>query len=128
MTANEIYTTALSLLPSNAGEDDTLKQYVVGWINLAMRETLPVENSVRESEGRGILSQAPVIVEGNEEIPYCDGLTGYAFPYFLASLMCKDDDDSYWAQDYRGRYIVAVRETERLLCESVRDVYGKEES
>lgn len=131
MTANELYVLGLSLLPANPSEDDSLSRYVVGWVNLAMRETFSVENSIRAYNNdptRPVLEEVPRIETIEDVIPYSDELVGYAFPYFLASFMCKDDDDNYWAQDYRSRYIVAVSEATRLIPGSVVDVYKGDET
>ena len=130
MTANELYELGLSLLPAHVGEDDSLRRYIVGWLNLAMRETFHVENSIRAYRSdpeRPILDKVPKLLTIEDVVPYSDELVEYAFPYFLASLMCKDDDDAYWAQDYRSRYIVAVNEATRLIPGSVVDVYKGDE-
>ena len=128
MTCNEVYTMALSLLPSNSTENDELRQYIPAWINLAMRETIETENGLRRfnNDPRGILEAPPKISGMDEVIPYSYELSEYAFPYYLASIMCKDDDDSYWAQDYRTRFIVAVGEANRYISGKVEDVYGGE--
>lgn len=129
MTCEQLYKQALSMLPTSIAEDDSLREYVVGWVNLAMREAFHVENSIRRFEDdpeRPVLKTPPSVTSMTDEIPYHTALTEYAFVYFLASLMCKDDDDNYWAQDYRGRYVVALAEAQRLMPESVIDVYAQE--
>ena len=129
MTCRELYEAALALVPSHIGEDDGLRRYVPGWLCLAMRETLHVENSLRLRRGDPLRPplDAPRVVTMEDEVPYAEELVSYAFLYFLASLMCKDDDDNYWAQDYRTRYVVAVSEAMRLHSGRVADFYQTED-
>ena len=127
MTCDDIYKSALALLPSNVSEDDSLREYIPGWINLCMRESFNVENSIRaynKDPDKPILTSVPKVSSLSDEVPYSDVLTEYAFLYFVASLMCKDDDDSYWAQDYRARFIVALQESTMLSSENIVDVYS----
>ena len=124
MTGNELYEQALALVPAHAGEDDGMRRYVVGWLNLAMNETLHAENSLRQRRGEPVLDSAPLLRTMEDTVPYSPELVRYAFLYFVASLLCKDDDDNYWAQDYRTRYVVAVSEALRLRPGHVADVWS----
>lgn len=129
MTCEQLYKQALAMLPTNTVEDDSLREYVPGWVNLAMREAFHIENSIRRFEAdpeRPVLKTPPSVATMTDEIPYHNSLSEYAFLYFLASLMCKDDDDNFWAQDYRSRYVVALSEAQRLNPESIVDVYAQE--
>lgn len=126
MTAQQIYESALSLLPTRTSEDNSLAVYVPGWINLALQEALASENSIRASKGLLLLDKAPTVLSMTDEIPYSDELVRTALIYFLASLICKDDDDAYWSQDYRRRYISALAEYSRVCVDNIVDVYGGE--
>ena len=59
----------------------------------------------------------------DEPIPYSDVLVEVALPYGLASDMMRDDDNDYRCQDFRQKYVLALREAVRALPEPVRDVY-----
>lgn len=55
---------------------------------------------------------------------YADALVRGAFAYNLASFICKDDLDSYWAESYRNRFLLALIESAPAQPELVVDVYG----
>ena len=123
MTAETMYRTALSLLPTNVSEDDSLREYVVGWVNLSLAELFNTENAIRASKGEEEL-EAPAKIENIEEEVPCAFSLNTAIIYNLASLICKDDDDAYWAQDYRSRFVVAAGEATPLVQGVVKDYYG----
>lgn len=127
MTIQQVFDLALSLLPTNMDEDDSLVQYAVGWVNLAMQEMLFCENTIRVYKGIEKLDSAPILSDLNDEIDYDDSLVRYALPYFLASYMSKDDGSDYWAQDYRSRYVVAVNEALKAEPMLIEDVYCDQE-
>lgn len=126
MKISEVFNLAMSLLPTNTSEDDSLEQYIVGWVNLTLQEMLEAENSLRRFYGEEPLNKAPVLEDIEDEIDYHDALVRYALVYNIASLCCKDDDDTYWANDYRNRYVVAVQEALKMNQGNVIDVYWGE--
>ena len=125
MTIEQLYLNALSMMPSNVSEDDSLRQYMVMWVNLLLRETLKYENALREVQGEELLVEAPTVNTTADIIPYHQQLVENAFIWGIASFMCKDDDDLTHEQDFRGRYISACEEYTPWIQGSVSDMYGE---
>lgn len=125
MTVEELYKSALAVMPSNVSEDDSLRQYMVPWTNLLLRETLKYENAARADRGIAALENAPSVAGLADTIPYVPQLVENAFVWGIASFMAKDDDDTLHEQDYRGRYINACTEYAPMVLEPVVDVYGE---
>lgn len=123
MTAREVYESALALLPTNIDEDNSLERYVVGWVNLTLAELFHAENAIRAARGDEELTAALRIEALDDEVP-CDPSLFTAIIYNLASLVCKDDDDAYWAQDYRSRFVIAQSEATPMVVGTIKDYYG----
>lgn len=123
MTVNELYKVGLSLLPTNKEDDNNLEQYMIGWVNILLAEALPTENSIRESHGLEDLDTPPYVTTLNDTIPMDARIVNAAFPYGIAEHMSKDDNDSYWAQDFRARYISALNDCLKMNPEKIVDVY-----
>ena len=125
MTVEELYKSALAVMPSNPSEDDSLRQYMAQWTNLLLRETLKYENAHRALRGEAELTTAPSVSTLADAVPYSAQLSENAFVWGIASLMAKDDDDTLHEQDYRGRYINACAEYAPMILGTVADVYGE---
>lgn len=128
MTANDVYTIALSFLSENTMETNDVQQFTLGWLNLLLQEALPYENVFRHVNGMEALEKAPQLSAFTDEIPYNDNITRIALPYGLASYYFIDDDNDYRAQDFRGRYINALSETCPYAQSDIEDVYSSDES
>jgi hypothetical protein len=126
MTANDVYTIALSFLSENTMETNDVQQFTLGWLNLLLQESLPYENAYRQVNKMQPLNKAPQLAAFNEEIPYNDNITRIALPYGLASYYFIDDDNDYRAQDFRGRYINALAECVPYEQSGICDVYTDE--
>ena len=123
MTVEELYKAALSVMPSNPSEDDSLRQYMVSWVNLLLMETLKYENAVRLCKGEDELAAAPRVIQLKDNVPYSPHLSENAFIWGIASFMAKDDEDVYHEQDYRGRYLSACIEYTPVVQRAIVDVY-----
>lgn len=123
MTAKEAYESALTLLPTNTQEDNSLERYVVNWVNLTLAEMFHAENVIRATHGGEELTAAQKVESLDDDLP-CDPSLFTAVIYNLASLVCKDDDDTYWAQDYRSRFVIAQSEATPMVSGTVKDYYG----
>ena len=123
MTVNELYHAALAVMPSNPSEDDSLRQYMIPWVNLLLNETLKYENAVRLCKGEKELEAPPRVSAESDELPYSAHLSENAFIWGIASFMCKDEDDVFHEQDFRGRYISACEEYTPVVMQAIVDVY-----
>ena len=123
MTVREVYDRGVALLPSTRSEDPTLTQYAVPWVNMALSEAFSTENSIREANGDEPLLEAPILTSDADEIPYYERIVSNAFPNFIASVASKDDDDTYWAQDFRARFVVALNEAAKVVQTDIIDHY-----
>ena len=110
MTAQEIYIAALANLFEYPEKDVDFKAFFPDFLNLLLQEALPTENAIRTAKGQEILAAAPIIADMQDAVPYDDMITRVAFPYGVASLYFRDDMDNFNAQDYRARYINALRD------------------
>lgn len=128
MTANEIYTLALSFLSETPAGNETLEALAPGWISLLLQEALDQENLLRRFDGEKELTAAPQIRDLGEEIDYHPSILRVALPYGLASFFYIDDENDYRAQDFRARYISALEDTTRLREEPIVDCYGGDEN
>lgn len=59
MTANDVYTIALSFLSENTMETNDVQQFTLGWLNLLLQESLPYENAYRQVNKMQPLNKAP---------------------------------------------------------------------
>jgi len=125
LTAQDVYTIALSFLSESTQETNDVGQFALGWLNLLLQEALPYENAWRQANGRKVLEKAPLLTSFRDELPFYDGITRVALPYGLASYFFMDDDNDYRAQDFRGRYVNALWEALPYPQSSVEDVYSQ---
>ena len=125
MKANDVYMTALSFLSEKPQQND-VKKFSLGWLNLLLAEALPYENSVRSAGGQELLPRSPEISDLQEEIPYCEEICKIVLPYGLAEFMFSDDGDLYNAERYRSRYVSALSEVQKYNFGDIEDVYGGE--
>lgn len=127
MKASKLFEEACTLLGLPPEEADDLREMAPYWMNLLLREILPHENMLRRKEGLSVLEKPYQLTENKgleaEEIPYREALCGVALVYGLASQMFMEDDNDYRAQDFRNRYIAALREAEKCKGETVADLY-----
>jgi len=124
MKAKDIYSAACAFLYEQPGEDAEGEKYYPGFLNLLLQEALPYENAVRRSEGGVQLAEAPIVSDGETEIPYCDALTRIALPYGLAAWFFQDIADNFQAENYRGKYLLALKDARKHAFVPVEDVYG----
>ncbi len=124
MTGQSIYELASAFLYESDGEDYDSKGFSVGFLNVLLQECLPYENSIREWNGATLLTSAPKIASLSETIDYADAITRVALPYGLASWFFQEAMDNYQAENYRNKYIAALRDAVRLNAEDTVDVYG----
>lgn len=122
MTAQEVYDSALALVGTDTSIDDSLQDYVVSWINLAMAEMFNAENSIRLNTGRKEMVSPLRITSLDEEIPYDPRFYG-AFIYFVAHWIYKDDRELSFAQEMYNRYVTEVKEHTMMIPGEIEDVY-----
>ena len=126
MKASEILGIATAFLFESATDDKDFYQHYPKLLNLAVAEAFPCENSIRASKGENELSTAPVVESGETEIEYADEICRIALPFALASYFWQDENDNYRAQDYRARFIDALKEAARAVVTDTEDAYSVE--
>lgn len=128
MKAREIFNMACAHLSQLPADSEELAAFAPSWLTTLCEEALPYENALRafaDDPNLPQLDAAPVVTEGlATEIPYRDALCRIALVYGLACQFFIDDENNYLAQDYRARYVVALRDTQKIAEEKVRDVYA----
>jgi hypothetical protein len=123
MTAQQIYELAVAFLYEQPDEDEENKSYFLPFLNICLEEALPYENSIREAEGRELLSAAPMISGMTENVPYSDHITRAALPYGVASRYFKENMDPGEALYMRTMFVSALEKAKRHNTEKVGDVY-----
>ena len=126
MKAENIFETACGFLFEQAGYDVDFKTHAPVILNSLIAESLSYENSIRAARGDAELEKVPLISSLEDDIPYCDEICLIALPFGLASYFYQDEGDGYKAQDYRGRYVDALREASKAVVTDTVDVYGSE--
>ena len=126
VTANDVYTLALSFLGERPADNDMKNYYAIPWLNMLLHECLPYENSMRAFNGTAKLLTAPTLTALTDTIDYQDSITRVALPYGLASLVFQDDDNEYRAEKYRNLYTSALSECQKTKERDVAQ-YGGEE-
>ncbi len=124
MTAKDIYSLACSFLYEKPGQDALGKGFYLGFLNLLLAEALPAENSIRQSKEEVPLVAAPVLRADTDEVDYDDAIARIALPYGLASMFFQDIADYLQAENYRAKYIGALRDASRARFVGIQDVYG----
>lgn len=127
MKAYDIYKLTCAIMFENEGEDSAFEKKFPPLLNVLCEESLPYENSARETLGKEHLPTAPNVVSGETEIPFCDAICRVALPYGLASLFWQDDGENYNSALYRERYIAALSDAARANLRDIADFYGGEE-
>lgn len=124
MTATEVFALAAGYLTQSVEDSEDLAPFVPGWLNVLLAECLPTENQLRRFEGQDELPAAPRVTAETmgAPLPYHEDILRTALPYGLASDFYRDDDN-YYCQDFRARYIAALGDVLRTRGEAVRDVY-----
>ena len=124
MTANDVYRTAVSFLFEKPREDAGFYDNFLSLLNLCLQEALPYQNSRLRHRGEEPLEAAPVISEMEEEIEYDDEIVRCALPFGVVSYYYQDEVDNFKAQDFRGRFIVALSDAAQCVDGVVEDIYG----
>ena len=127
MKAEKVFNAAVGFLFEQPGYDVDFKTHAPSIINSLVAESLMYENSVRAARGESELEQAPHIESLEDDIPYCDEICRIALPFGLVSYFYQDEGDGYKAQDFRARFIDALRESAKAVITDCEDVYGNME-
>ncbi len=127
MVANEILKTATAFMFESPTNDVDFHTFFPVLLNLVVAEALPYENAYRAANGMNELPSAPVIDSVDTEVDYCDAICRTALPYGVASYFWQDENNEYRAQDFRGRYIEALKEASRAVAMDATDEYKTEE-
>ena len=122
MTSRELFESALALVGTDTTIDDSLQEYAVKWINLAMAEMFNAENSIRLNTGKKEMMSPLRVNDLDEEIPY-DPRFYAAFTYYLAHWIYKDDRELSFAQEMYNRFATEVKEHTMYIPDKIVDVY-----
>lgn len=123
MKAEAIYKLACAILFEKTGTDPDFLAFFPSLASLLLQEALPYENARRETRGQPLLEAAPAVESMEDDIPYCDAICRLALPYGVAAYYFQDEMDGYHSQDFRARYILALREAAECCGEAVEDCY-----
>ncbi|MGI6150779.1 MAG: hypothetical protein ACOYIR_02345 [Christensenellales bacterium] len=126
MTAKDIYALACSFLYEKPGQDAAGQGFYLGFLNLLLAESLPIENSIRLQKGLSPLPAAPVLSAETDVVHYDDAIARIALPYGLASWFFQDIADNVQAENYRAKYIGALRDAAKARFVPIEDAYGGE--
>ena len=129
MTAQDVFKMACALIAQVPEDSMDLKTFSDSWLNILLEEALPYENSIRKSQGKEILINAPIITQDNfnNEIDLDIKILKLAMPYGLASFFYRDDENEYVSGDYRIRFINALNEITPIEVIQVKDCYADSE-
>ena len=126
MKAYDIYKKSLALLFEREGEDKTFKDNFCAILTSVAAETLPYENSLRESNGEEKLLKSPEISDMEDEVCMCDEICTLALPYGVAAHFADDDGESVRSAIFRERFLTALYGAKKHVFRDVEDVYGGE--
>ena len=124
MTAKNIMTLALPYVGQTPEDSEDLQALALPMLNLALQEMLEHENSIRRLKKKEELEEAPWLDTLEQEVPYDAALTRRALPYWLAYRFLQDDDQDARALYYYNEYTNALDEAQKIVPESVVDVYA----
>lgn len=123
VTAGQIFESALALHFEYPGQDRDFKALFLPLLNLVLAESFPAAKSIADARGE-MLCEPFTAASMEDEIPYAAAITRVALPYGIASFFYEDAGDTLRAQDYRNRYITALRDAAAAPPGQMRDVYG----
>ncbi len=126
MKAYDIYKRTLALLFEREGEDKSFRDNFCALLTSVAAESLPYENSIRESKGEEKLSEAPIISDMEEELPMSGELCMVAIPYGVAAYFSENDGENYNSAVYRERFVNALFDAKKCVFTDIVDVYGGE--
>lgn len=127
MVANKILKTATAFMFESPTNDVDFHKFFPALLNLVVAEALPYENAYRAANGMDELLSAPVVDSVDSEVDYCDEICRIALPYGVASYFWQDENNEYRAQDFRNRFIDALKEAARAVETDAVDAYKMEE-
>ncbi len=113
MTGLQIYNLASAMLYEDTGTNLPEERYTVHFLNRIIAETFMLENNMRESEGKELLTKIPWVERIEEEIPYHEEILRTVFVYALAEHYWTEELDTYQADLNRARYLNAINECKR---------------
>ncbi len=123
MTVKECYEITASFLPEKPEENPDMQKFMLSWCNMVLAETLIYENMYRRFNKTPVLSEPPVLVEPNEEIPYNIELVRAVFPYGMARWAFRESDDTVAESLYQSLYSIAIKENVPVFTDEVKDAY-----
>lgn len=123
MTGQKVYEMALSFVPELQADTSDLTTYALGWVNLAISEALPTENSIRRFENNTELLSAPVLLNLSGEIDMHEEICMNALPYGVAEHAFIDDDNDYRANKARALFIAGLNSAAKGYVTDIEDVY-----
>lgn len=126
MKAETVYKLACAIMFEKTGLDPDFQTFFPSLATMLLQEALPYENARRQTLGQPVLQKAPDVESMEDDIPCCDLICRVALPYGMAAYYFQDEMNDYRSQDFRGRYILALREAALCHGEPVDDCYGGE--
>ena len=123
-TVGDVYRAGVALLFEEAYDDRDFSDNAPALISHLVAEALPYENAHRVSRGEEKLGSAPVYRGMEDEICLTDCICRVALPLGLAAYYWQDEGNDYRAQDFRARFIDALKGAVPAQEDRIEDEYG----
>ena len=127
MTGNEVLKLAYDIMSEDESSNPEFSSFAPGILTVLLAETFAVNNNLRQSKDKPVLTEMPIITETNmdDELPYEREIQLTVLPYGICEKYADGDGDTVKTGYYNSLYVNGVNYCLRGISQEggVEDLY-----
>lgn len=110
MTGNEVLKLAYDIMSEDESSNTEFSSFAPGILTVLLAETFAVNNNLRQSKDKPVLTEMPIITEDNmdDELPYEREIQLTVLPYGICEKYADGDGDTVKTGYYNSLYVNGV--------------------
>lgn len=103
-TVQDLFDITLGLMNDQKANSSSYSEFILPVVNTILSECLVQENNLRLLNNQEVLTEAPVMVNFSDVIPYHDELVRNVLPYGVGMFLFLGDDENVKATFFSTKY------------------------
>lgn len=103
-TVQDLFDITLGLMNDQKANSSSYSEFILPVVNTILSECLVQENNLRLLNSQEVLTEAPVMVNFSDVIPYHDELVRNVLPYGVGMFLFLGDDENVKATFFSTKY------------------------
>lgn len=103
-TVQDLFDITLGLMNDQKANSSSYSEFILPVVNTILSECLVQENNLRLLNNQEVLTEAPVMVNFSDAIPYHDELVRNVLPYGVGMFLFLGDDENVKATFFSTKY------------------------